>query len=449
MKNHWKAITALGLVAYLLSVAACSKSTDLGLSLVETERSNILFTDTLSLKLSTFRLPAQVTSGQSRTLCGYINDPVFGSTTSGIYMNFRITSTNVTFPNTSFDSLVLMLVYDTLGHYGDVLSGSPSTQTWEVLRMEELMAIQTDYKSDASFSLGSSLASNVQFVPNIVDSVDIMEAGNSARKPPCLRVRLDDALGESLLHPADPAIYNSNENFKNFFKGIYIRPQDGAANNNILRFRSKHTNTKLTLYYKDTVVNNGVVTIEPKKFDFMTDQDAESVTSPTHDYTNTDVLSNDTLSDVVYIQGLNGVGVRIEIPYLNQLGDIIVNHAALVVSAVDGSSEQYPAPNQLVCVERLADSTYDYIDDVLTSFTTNASRPFNLFGGTLDKRDTSNVIYTINLSQFMQRLVEGDVDENAIYLQTSTVIEPNRARIGKENHATKPIKLSLTYTKLD
>lgn len=440
MKNLSKGLALLGIGAYLLSVAACSKSTDLGLSLVEQERSDILFTDTVSLQLTTFRVDPLVTSNQTRTICGAMSDPVFGSTESSIFMNFRINSTNVSFPTAVFDSIVLMLVYDSIGHYGNVLGDNMDIQTWEVVEMTEDIELSETYKSDATFALGNVLG-EAQFIPNIEDSLSISEAGTSVRKAPHLRIRLDQAFGESLLHPSDPTIYNSNDNFKAFFKGLCIRPKAGQGNSSLIRFRSKDINTKMTMYYTDTVNNTSVA----KKFDFLTNEDAESVMNIVHDYTGTDVLSNSSTDTVVYLQGMGGVGVRVDLSAFSQLGDIIVNQAELEILGLDENTSEFPATRQLICTERLSDGTYDYIDDVLTSFSNN--RPL-LFGGIISS-DSSDVRYTMNISKYMQRVVNGDTDEASIYIQSSSVIDLNRLRLGNQRSTSRPVVLRLTYTRLD
>ena len=233
MQYRFKSLLFLFLVtAGLLSVTGCSKPSELGLSLVETNPSEIFYTDTISLKMSTVLTNPLLSDNRSRWLCGAYTDPIFGKSTASVYSNFRLTTTNATFPDAQFDSLILSIQYDTLGHYG----GNPndfSMQTWEVYRVTESIVPEQDYYSDKNFALGDLLATH-SFVPQIYDSVSVQ----GVLRKPHLRIKLDDALGQELLNPASN-IYENNTVFKDFLKGVCIKSKAGAPNSAIIRFLPK------------------------------------------------------------------------------------------------------------------------------------------------------------------------------------------------------------------
>lgn len=438
MKKFYKPLLFVAAVGLFL-VSGCSKTTELGLSLVELERSDIVYTDTISLEMSTITTTPFSTTSAGRWLCGSYEDPIFGYTETGTYFNFYITTTGIEFDSSTYDSIVLALHYDTIGHYGDVWTSSPSVQTWDVYRLAADLTESTSYPSDTTIALGTALASNFMFVPNVFDSILV----DTTRSAPQARIRLDDAFGQSLFAPTDTTIYASNTNFKNFFKGLYIKPTSGATNTSILRFFSDRT--KLILYYTEIV--DGVPT--RKTFEYYAGgSDAQSAIVAKHDYTSTSVLSNNPTDTVVYVQGANGSTVKVLFPHLDSLGNVIINKAELLLYSPVAPPTAYPLPSQLVAVEWDGDdSTYTFVDDLSTSISKLGS--YSLFGGKLERPDSFTYLYRMNVSSYMQRILAGDVADNALYIQALTILDPARITLGNQRSQSAKVKLLLTYTKVD
>lgn len=418
----------------LFFLAACSKPSELGLSLVEQDPANIIYTDSLSLDLQTVLTDPLTSSARTRWICGNYLDPIFGQTEAGVYANFRLTSSNASFPNASFDSLVLSLAYDSVGHYGGNIS-QLGVQEWQVYRLAEDIDPDEDYSSDAEFLTGDLLA-DFSFIPKVNELVSV----DDAALDPQLRIRLADSLGQYLMQP-DTAIYSSNSVFKEAFKGVYIRPKTNGQQSAILRFLSKSAYSKLTLYYTDSA---GVA----QSYDYLMDDDAESVLNIRHDYSNTTVLQNNSSDSIVYLQGMNGVGVRLAFPHLANLGAIIVNKAELVIQLAEEQDLNFPAPDQLFCLEKTSTDGYLLIDDVTSSVNRNPSDPFRLFGGLLSY-DGDQAYFAMNLSEYLQRLVDQETEEAALYIQTAAITDTERMRIGNGQASSLQAKLFLTYTKID
>lgn len=428
-------------------MVACSKPSDLGLSLVEQDRSDVFYSDTLSLMLSSNNDDLIVTSDRPRLNIGAYTDPVFGQHKASSYFNFKLPSTNLDFGVASYDSLVLVMVYDTTGHYGEV-NVSPSSQEWEVLRLEESILEGESYKSDASFMTGSSLA-NFYFSPNFTDSVMVL----GDQESPQLRIRLDDALGQELLEPSDSTIYNTNNDFKEFLKGVLVRPVEASAvNNSIIRFIPRHPDTRLCLYYTQTVTDdNGNTTQEPRVFEFTMDNDVERVTNYEHDYTGTAVLDNSPQDSFVYLQGMAGANVKVSFPHLQAtLGNSIINKAVLQLYAMEPSSEAYPLPEQLVATSRDEDGELFLIEDFLVAVQANGQIALSIPGGTLETDDQGQQVYNFNISGELQDLLDGELPEPSIYLDVfSAGSNIGRVILANQRHTTFKAKLLLTYTRIE
>jgi hypothetical protein len=446
MEYNLKSLLYSMLAVGLFSAMGCSKSSEIGLSLVEQEQSDILYTDTSTIVLTTQNAEPVETSNRTVMTCGSYADADWGESIASIYMNFRLNNTGAVFPNCVFDSLVLSLAYESSGHYGDLRVNKPTamTQSWEIARVIENIEEGTAYKSDKTFTTdGNLLKANFQFRPN--DTAKVVIGGTTL--DPHLRIRLDDQagidLGEMFLDPQSTGIdiYESNTTFKDWFKGIHIRPSSSnPADGSIIRFKSKDLLTKLTLHYTDTS-NGGSVA---KVFEFLTNEDAEVVSSfeHTHPISLTDNLTTDT---VVYVQGLDGLHTKIAFPFVQSLGNVIINKAELVIPVADTGTNTFPEPIQLVAKIKDLGGNLVVIDDVIRSI--SLSNSYFLFGGVLEDTGNKNFVYRMFISQEMQALVNGTTLEPAIYITLPSALDPERIQLMNEK-GLNGAKLYLTYTKI-
>ncbi len=262
---------------------------------------------------------------------------------------------------------------------------------------------------------------------------------------PHIRIRLDDQagidLGNTLLNPTGAAanIYASNTDFKNWFKGLHIRPAaNNPINGSVVRLGSKDAITRLTLYYTD----NSTGVPEPKTFEFLTNEDAEvfSALEHTHPVALTDNLPTDT---IVYVQGLDGLHTKVEFPNIRSLGRVIINRAELVFTLVDTGSMEYPNPIQVVAKVKDSGGELQVINDIASSIINTQS--YLLFGGAIQIED-NRFVYKMTLSEELQAMVEDERLENAVYLSVPSVLDAERVEL-YNNNGRFPAKLFLTYTR--
>ncbi|MEM6722485.1 MAG: DUF4270 family protein [Bacteroidota bacterium] len=466
---YWFAIAAL------LFCAACNDSTIVGSDILPPEDGfDLVQTDTLTLQSSTrvgdtvrvydpdFRLQL------GNYLCGQLEDPIFGTSRSQIFSQFRLSAVSPDFVDVQFDSLVLALVWDADNLYGELTE----PQSFSVFQITEDMDASATYFSDQIFEVGTEIGRIEDVVtPNLEDSITLGTGDNAIRVGPQMRIPLSDELGESFLAP-DNFIFFENDSlmFLDFFKGLNIvADEDNSA---MYNFNFEDTDTKMTLYYTkfieiDSTDEDGNVVTDPstgdtlrveveqdRTFDFIINSLAAKTTQYDHDHTLGTVqpfLDGQASGDsLVFVQSMEGLLGVVDFPFAEQLDNIIVNKAELIVTVADytNTSETFTFPDQLLILEENDDDELVLIDDVLTEFD---GVDFGSFGGVpietvIDGEFATQ--YEINITRHFQNIVDG-TDAPRIFITTFPREEiASRAVFGGATNSKYGMRLVLTYTKL-
>ena len=441
MKLSFSSLSWVFILGSIIGVSACSKSSELGLSLVEQDISAVKKTDSLSLNMSTVVANRGLTSGLDNVICGAYLDPIFGEVSASAYLNFSLSSTDATFDNMVFDSIVLSLAYIGYGHYGSVLDNTQATpQSWSIYRLSETLSETNSYYSDDSLSYDATpLVNGFTFVPNVLDSLLV----DSNIVGPYVNIRLDDALGQELMNASNASYYASNTAFKGFFKGLAIKPSAVALNNALVRMKSSSSDTRLRLYYHDASNPS-----EVKTYDFLTNNDAESFSSFKHNYSNTIVLDNNVADTNVYIQGLQGLQTKIDLGNFEVLNGTYINQAELVFTVSSETSTTYPALPNLYIKAKNTSGTSIYIEDLYNLILGNPSGINSIFGGNLKENATTGLKeYRFNITKHLQDIVDGETADSSLYITDSYPLDTERVALLNDKATANFAKLIVTYTK--
>ena len=354
MKNFWSSIhanfnlrpsyfpTLFIAVALLLSVNGCQDEPgSIGLDL-DRDLLNAIFTDSITLTAhSVLDDPLNTRNLQSNFL-GFIRDPIFGETTTGIFTQFVPSGNSVNLGNSpQLDSVVLTLRYagnfygDTLNPFGiqiyrltsDIPSSTPCYQNSRFEHSSENLTYNHEHK--------------IYPKPKTKVKLDTIVEAHA-------RIRLSDELGNLLLQ--NTAYMVSNEAFKSFFKGLYICATPIADNGSLVNFNLTSVLSGIQLYYKnDTVANS---------FQFLIKStEAVRASSYQHDHTkgNTNfrhqVVDEDSLlgKEMLYIQCMGGVKTQISFPYIKEFKgrNVVINKAELVITNIGEELNLFPQPSSL------------------------------------------------------------------------------------------------------
>lgn len=450
MKQYLPACAGLLILAAALW-AACTKPTPFGAGQLEEELAEYEFTDTLTLLCTIEREDSVLTSDPNSVaasfLCGEVTDPIFGKSTSEIYSLLQLDFLNPGFdPNTqTFDSIVLYMRYAPSNVYGDTMQ----SQTLRVFRLEDKLEDGKNYYSHTPLLAGAEIGrlENFQPKPNTADSLF-----SPTSKAPFISLRLNDAFGQEIFN-MDTLNLQSDSAFYEALRGLQIAATPNGSPGAMLAFDlNNQTYSFVRLYYHTT----GDTTSKNFNFYFA---GANKFTHFTHDYNGSQAGQQigQQPNDLLYLHGMQGLRLKIEIPFVDKLDNIAVNKAQLVLTTatLPNDNALFTPGRQLILTELLGDTAFAFTSDVSYSLGPALNQGFVLFGGVPEKENVNGTLverYRLTMSKRLQDMVDGvggDSNRKTVYVNISPQSRaPQRSITFGPKDANFPIKLELKYTRV-
>ncbi|MFN4257358.1 MAG: DUF4270 family protein [Saprospiraceae bacterium] len=453
---------AFAALAVLALWAGCTKSTPFGSDLLDDEVANYDFTDTLPLQFRIERedsvYSSDLISSSDYFLCGKINDPVFGATESEIFTLFELGQFSPKFKGSDgqvgkLDSVVMFLALDSKGFYGDTLQ----RQTIKVTRLNPGAQLDWDsnYYSNRTLPADEELGSaTYQILPSRRDSL-IFGYGPGQKsqrevvgRGAFIRVPLNNSFGQELLG-YDSLDYTADTLFWQKLRGIRLKTETPDPRAMSAFDLNNSTYSRVTLFYRiegDTA---------QKRYHFYF-TGGNKFMHFTHDYAGSEAGNaiGKPNHNLVYLQGMGGLKVRLDIPNADSLRGSVINKAELELTTAalpsDNPAWYWPAP-QIV----LRDTSRLMIPDVYYAAGPLLNQGFEAFGGMPRKEVIAGQTvykYRMQLTQRFQDMVDkksGDLQGNTLYLNIyPQVSTPSRAVFFGQDGGTFSAKLSVKYTRL-
>ncbi|MGB1206309.1 MAG: DUF4270 family protein [Chitinophagales bacterium] len=426
---------------------ACNESTDIGSNLINSnDLNNVFQTDTFTIQLSTIESDTIRTAPMidfDNNLARYyavgsLNDEVFGQTTASAYLQLRLAGSDISFgAGAILDSIVLTLSYESNPLYGD----TASTTSFYVHEMTEDFVADSVYYSDQTFAYNETLlGEKLDFKHKPDDSLTVnyvfldQEGEDSLATrtvEPHLRMKLNAELGQRLLSQSGGDNFADDEAFTNFFKGLYITAD---PNSNVMaHFNVLSSLSSLVLYYKNS-------SSESRAFAFRINSESAAVNNYTHDYGSTiipDILASPqpNAQELGYLQGMGGLGLKLEMPYADVLQNAAINKAELTFYVLQNTTDIYAAPNEIVMFGQNAT-------------TNNQISVQKAFSVSPEDNETLAVYeYNLLINYYMQEKISGSstFDFEKIFVEPQS-LRGSRAIIYGPEHPDYPMKLNLIYT---
>jgi hypothetical protein len=402
----------------------------------------VSFTDTFSIKTKVVRHDSIDTYNVESNLIGIYNDSIFGLSSASFYSEITLSGANVNFgTNAVIDSVVLSLKYKSpVDFYGE-LSSPMNINVYQLT--EEISG--TEYNSTQDLNFNPSPIGTYNDSIYIDKTVELIYDNDTSNYDPHLRIRLNDAVGQSLLDAGDDGqVIVNNSALKTIFKGLYITPSTTVTNSTlqkgkgaIVYFDVNSSLSTVTLFYHNDT--------ETTSYSFIMNTESKKYNRFDHNYAGTDVekhLNNTSSLDptTTYVQAMGGVRTKIEIPNIKQLAaieNVIINKAEIVIPLKDNSDATLQA------IQTLALTGINASGDPV--FLIDNFEGTDYFGGTIDP---VNKTYTFNIARHLQQLINSSEKDYGLYLMsTGSAVSANRSVLNSAKHPTNKIKLNITYSK--
>jgi hypothetical protein len=409
------------------------------------------------------KVDSLLTSDSSYLLTGLgkiSDDPFFGSTVSGLFIQFAPQSTFYNFPaGTIIDSATICLPYFNNITYGDT-SKTDNYQYLKVFRVND-----DNFKRVPGGKFFSS--SNFTTLPTAIGSgnVPFKSLSDTFYSPVDtlggqLRIRMsNDFVNE--IATADSSKFNSTAAFLAFVKGFYIVPSDTLpAQKRISYFNlagsTVNTSARIEFHTRTSAGKYSKVS-----FPFNSNTCAFS-NRITRNYSTKPVISsflNPTVPpanrDTVVIQGYPGFYSEITIKNIDQIPPSVINKARLLLTQIPvGDEKYYFCPPQII-LEGVASNGLLYtIADLLTNGGSTSASGYAFVGGKPAKVTINGVEYmqyALNFPRELQVAINAGKKELKLRVSATTSYPGSYRMIAGGPNASDDtkIRLEVIYTKIN
>lgn len=426
--------------------SSCKKESELGADIQpEEDLIGLYTTDTTTLITYTVREDSLRTDETPTVVLGHCADPEFGTSVCGVYSQFSIPNNlnNIDFLDTCtgqaiLDSAVLMLSYK-YDFYGDTLT----PQTFSVYQMTDMLYKDSVYYSNQTKNYYPTPVGGLTFAPRLRTSTAV----GTDTFPPHLRIPIDMNWANQVFSQSGGANLASNAAWLSYMNGLYITSTGGGTS--LLYFNMLDTLTGLRFYYHTTCGDTS-------DFTFVVNSTTAYYSYFQHDYSlaNNTYLTGQLLSSggpnpFTFVQANAGLKTKIEFPYLKDWYDnlgypVAINKAELVIFGI----EDQTAPDNFPLNTRMFLTSIDSVNKEHLLIDMYESSSY--YGGSLN---TTTNVYKINIARYIQGVVNGEEENNGIYLKEIFGTENGRrSTIGGTVAPLDPAKkmyLRLVYTRIN
>ena len=453
MKNFfWVAFAAIIVISI-----GCNDGSIIGNDLLENEAIELAYDDNFELVAKTIRGDSiatyRVGTTASTYLLGELDDPVFGKSSSVIYTGMTVGSSTPDFSESTLDSIVLELEYDSTGFYGD----NNVVHNIEVFTVEEDWLNRDTIYSDETFATSMMPVGAKSFVPDfrgdsIRFQVRVTDVDSFITLSPRISIPLDNAFGQMILDNTDATVNDTS--LIDAFKGLYIKSTtDGSSMMGLNFIKSGTISTiipKVAVYYTQQTDDGP----EKRTYNYLLRDEPysefklDNFGSPVGNSIN-DVIAGE---DFFYNQGMSGVNSEVTLPDLSSLKGNLINSAQLVLTIADDENESYPYNARFILskYEDGVSGDRELIEDLVKDGVTLTTGLAILDGApkrTVHENGDSITTVTFNITDYTRNLINSDEVTSPLVVSPVGRSESARRTIFcGSKHPDYPAKLRIAYT---
>ncbi len=429
----------LGLSLLLLAAGCSSSPANIGVGLPSVDASTGAFlVDTLTIRASTVLRDSVVTSTSNYLLVGRYQDPELGAISTTSYTTLNLGSAFLPDQSLVADSAVLVLVSDTY-RYGD------TTQTQTLVDVRELNSFLPLTSFGFAKPTLTPMTGRLANTGSLNYTQPIIQR-RARRNLGSLRVRLTNGFRDRLMTSGKTGQLATQELLDRNYPGFALLPgaSDAAA---LVRYSASSSDTGIILYYHDPT---DAATVLSHSFGISNGRHFYQVAAP---QLPARVLALNSLGQLdasnnnnrTYIEGLLGLQTKIEIPYLFNLRNfgqhfVITNANMTVEVPANTLSNSLSLSPPLT----LTVSTTDQRNHQGNAFTSVTYNP------EVTSRDgITQAGYTWSVISYCQNVLNNNIPNAGMLLNTSTPALPERVVLGGPNGTINKVKLRLYLISID
>ena len=413
---------------------SCEDDTEVGYGLLGESDLELVQLDDLDVPF--IQLPPKPINGlraNTHTL-GTIDDSTFGGIRSSIFIRPALGPIPPNFVG-QFDSLILTLTIDTTRFFGR----SIAQHDISIFELTESIDGRDTIFTDEQFAFNPEpVGRNEQYVFDSQDSVLILDfPGDSSFIRNVMSISLDPALGQRIFQ--DTANHKTFDGFNSILNGFYIT---SASENALLTVDLSNSNSGLIFYYSDDSL--GQQTYQYPINEFASPLNIE------YDITGSDLeeaIDGNSEDDLLYVQGLAGATLEIDVQAVDEIPDPFLNYAAIEIYAQQDSpidTTQFPYPLSFDLFRMNANGDIVDISDLELGKAVQLVEL--LFDGA--QQNVQGVIkYELKITNFLKSYIDG-AESSKIYLTVRNRVQnPNSVVLYGPSHEELGARLNVTYTK--
>lgn len=407
---------------------------------------NAMYIDTFTFNLKTQKIDSIQIFNDGFKYIGSNQDPVFGRTDAELYTHFSLPNniTNVAFPaDAVVDSAKIILVF-TENFVGD----TTTPLRYQVYSLTENMSASASYYSNKTFSYQTTPLADIVTKPIKMNGFKT------------LQIPVYVGFAQSII--SNPQYLTNNSTLQNTYKGFYITTKNSILNASNLQgaLMKIDLSNNVSGFYVYYHTGHPPALKESKVYQFIFNNNSSvrhncityNYSSGANVYLDGQLNGNySSASQNVFVKGLNGTRVFVDIPALKNPGNIgrfSINRAEVVFKVdntfmpTKGSYNPPPAMSLLAL-----DSAGN---EILTIDQYSSSNSFVGYDGNL-----SNNEYKFNISRYVQHILSGKTKYYGMVLVGTDPHVTLTARkdffaarvvLGGYNHPTLKPVLKLYYT---
>ncbi len=393
---------------------------------------------------------------------GVTNDPFFGKTQAGLYVQFLPPSEGFTFPTgVIIDSALVSLPFNNFTYADTVASSTLSLKAYQITDPFVLGDGSRKYYAFNKLPyITTAIGSKTFTVKSLRDTTVVFQKDTVGG---LLRMRLSNALCEQF-RSMPPSMMATNAAFLDFFRGIYLGPDSTVQQNTLASFALSGGSTNTTYagaqmeFFYHTATNDtlkrAIFPYNSLLCSFFNGIYRNYNGAPVQGY----LANQQTLRDSIVLQGYPGFRTEVTVPIdPATIPPSIINKAALTVTLLKvGDDNRFSAPPQLIIRTVKDDGTEAVIDDLLNGddSTANSSGPAFVGGTALSTLigGSQYIRYIFNIPRTVQKAISAGKTQLRLRMLIPTAYQGSYRLVadgpGSANNDTK-LRFNVIYTKLN